>query len=398
MMPCSSHSQRSLISSFGAGAALLLNLLADEARAGNGVHPRTPVEWPEDTPCMTVVDRSQQVSLHVPYTIPYEDTVVTSDEVLTSRRHQFVAFCRDHSRQLPLPPWLTWKDVEDAASKALIDPMAVDDEDVLETSVEWKDCWYRITNDDERREITFAEAMKGVDWDTTELPAGPYIVQGYTWEPPFNIFSSRPGVVHVVDGQDLAQVTPAMAMTSPEDVLFEADTLNFEGCIRALPGSTITGFWSLTTADALDWKVFIDEVAPIGETFKVPFTPPPASVGETIALYLEVKDPVMRTFDAHAPGLVVVLPGIEEPGCDTSGSFLGPSCESDSSGEPTPTSSGMVDDTGMTGNSASDTSSGSGPGLDSNSRGCSCASGNQPPYGWLLLFVPLGMRRRSSRT
>ena len=78
---------------------LLAATLSGVAYAGNGVHPRTPVVWSEDTPCMTVVDRSQAVSLSLDYTIPYEDTEVTPDEVADSRRHQFIALCRDHGQQ-----------------------------------------------------------------------------------------------------------------------------------------------------------------------------------------------------------------------------------------------------------------------------------------------------------
>src|SRR5688500_3882464 len=82
------------------------------ASAANGLEPRTPVAWPDSTPCLTVVDRQQEAMLHMAYGVPYEDVDVTVDEVADSRRHQFVAFCRDHSREEFLPIWLTWKDVE----------------------------------------------------------------------------------------------------------------------------------------------------------------------------------------------------------------------------------------------------------------------------------------------
>ena len=39
----------------------------------------------------------------------------------------------------------------------------------------------RVTADAERRPITFAEAAKGFDWDTSGIASGGYIVQGYTW-------------------------------------------------------------------------------------------------------------------------------------------------------------------------------------------------------------------------
>ena len=43
---------------------------------------------------MTIVDRTVDAKLVLNYTIPYEDTEGTSDEVADSRRHQFLAFCR----------------------------------------------------------------------------------------------------------------------------------------------------------------------------------------------------------------------------------------------------------------------------------------------------------------
>lgn len=227
------------------------------AFAGNGLEPRTPVDWPDDAACLTVVDRSESAMVHMDYGIPFEDPEITPDEVADSRRHQFIAFCRDHSREEFLPIWLSWKDVDAAAAKALIDPMLLEDENVLETSTVWKDCWFRITPDDARRPITFAEAMKGVDWDTTALAAGAYVVQGYTWEPTFNIYSQRPGIVHVVDGPDLAAVGPAAAVSTVIDFMFAEDTLMLEGCTRALPGSTLSGYWS-HTGGALEWMPFAE--------------------------------------------------------------------------------------------------------------------------------------------
>ena len=39
--------------------------------AANGLEPRTPVAWPEETACLTVVDRSQGVMLHMGYRVPF---------------------------------------------------------------------------------------------------------------------------------------------------------------------------------------------------------------------------------------------------------------------------------------------------------------------------------------
>lgn len=374
------------------------------ARAGNGVHPRTPVEWPESA-CMTIVDRTVDANLVLNYTIPYEDTEVTSDEVADSRRHQFLAFCRGHSRQEPLPVWLTDADVAVAAAKALIDPVNVDPEDVFETSAEWKDCWFRITGDDQRRPITFAEAAKPVVWDTTLLPVGPYVVAGYTWEPPFNIWSERIGLVKVIDDPDPSKSPPALALTNGEEIKFGNEVLTLTGCLDAMDGSTITGYWSLTTGEGLDWQMFASDVPVSGDSIELDFMPPPESFGEQIAMKVEITDPMDRRFTAHLGTLATILPPASETGgCpDTGGNFIGdPSCDSSgTSGDPTSTgptaSSGPDASSGGAGSSSgSDTS---GPGEVPKPDGCHC-SGAGSGGASLAALVGLALlrpRRRRSR-
>lgn len=374
--------------------------------AGNGLEPRTPVAWPDDTACLTVVDRTQGAMLHMDYSIPYEDADVTPDEVVDSRRHQFIAFCRDHSREEFLPTWLSWKDVDAAAEKMLVDPLTIEDEQVLETSTVWKDCWFRITADDDRRPITFAQAMKGVDWDTTALPAGPYVVQGYTWEPWVNIYSQRPGVVHVVDGPDLAAVGPAAAVSNKTDVTFAEDPYVIEGCARALPGSTLSGYWSLT--GMLDWQPFAEDVPLDGETFELPFLPPPAAAGNTVALRVDVNDPMQRTFSAYPLILVTVLPGggdANTTGCDPEASFVADPCDTSGAGGSSTrgpnSSSGEsgADDGGATGSSgsiagnSSDSGAATEPPLEDGPSGCSCDV-HAPSFPAWVVGVLLAPRRR----
>lgn len=372
-------------------------------RAADGVTPRVPVKWPDDTPCMTVVDRSQSPVVQFPYGIPYEDTEVTADEVPDSRRHQFIAFCRNHSPQAPLPTWLSWKDVEYAASYALADPADITDEDVLETHSVYKDCFLRITPDEARRPITEEEAAKGVEWDTTGLPAGPYIVQGYTWFPGLNIWSKRPGVFHVVDGPDLAATGPAAALTNLDDFMFGLDTLTLQGCARAMPGSTMALYWSLTSGAELDWKVYAEGLPIDGEAIEVPFTPPPEAIQETVALRLDITDPMQRTFTAYPLRLLTILPGGGggTTGCSDSGSFLG----GESCGDGGSSSGGGASTTGATegssgpgpGTGGEDSASSGQPQVDPPPVGCACRSGSAgAPWAWGgLVLLGLGRRRKA---
>src|SRR5690606_507546 len=145
-------------------------------------------------------DRSKSSLLHFPYEIPYEDTELTPDELQTSRRHQFLALCRNYSPQEPLPTWISLKDVADWNERLAMlgfDPFEPEPDEVMDTHPIYGPCTHRITPDDARRPITFAEAAKGVDWDTSGLPAGTYVVHGYNWEPGINVWYKRPGVVQV---------------------------------------------------------------------------------------------------------------------------------------------------------------------------------------------------------
>ncbi|MCY1060683.1 hypothetical protein [Nannocystis sp. SCPEA4] len=383
------------------------------ARAGNGIHERTPVQWPETTGCMTVIDRSVSPIVHFDYEIPFEDTMVTADEVTDSRRHQFVAFCRNHTPQEPLPVWLAWKDVEIAEAAGIAEKTDYKDDEVLETNAIYKDCFVRVTADEARRPITFAEAAKGFDWDTSALAPGPYILQGYTWEPAFNIWSKRPGVVHVVDGPDLAGVPPAAALMNTEDLLFGEDTLMLQGCARALPGSTMTGYWSLTGQSGLEWNVFAEGVPLEGETIALPFKPPFEAVGQTVALRVDVVDPMQRSFSAFPRALIVILPGNGETttgeDCSDTNNFIGMmSCGDDSSAGDSsgPGSSDGPEPTGSTGATGSSTGSSTGDTgdaatttpIDGTSPGaCGCHSGGLAgSWAWTGLLL-LGLRRRRTR-
>ncbi|WAS95142.1 hypothetical protein [Nannocystis punicea] len=375
--------------------------------ATSELHPRTPVTWPEDTPCMTVVDRSKGSVLHLSYSIPFEDTMVSPPpaEVADSRRHQFVAFCRGHSAQRPLPNWLSWTDV--AAAQLLAEPPEdVGDAEVLETSGEWAPCFHRITADDARRPITFAAAAEGVDWDTSLVPPGPYVIEGYTWEPVFNRWSSRPGVVHVVDGPGL-EVTPAAAVMTRQDYVFAGEPLLLEGCARAMPGSQLRVWWSIADDMELDWQPDAAGSPLIGETFAVSFTPPPETFGQMLALRVDVTDPAQRTFSAHPLQLVAALP----PPCERG--FLG-DCGEDDSGTTTDAETGAGEVTSgpaepeqsSTDGPQSGSSSTSGASTDGSpmedsglgARGCSCEFDAAPAPTTLGLLAVVGLSRRRRRS
>lgn len=392
------------------GSALGLSAASGMARAGNGVHPRTPVVWEPEPACMTVVDRTVDAKLAFTYTIPYEDLRPqdSMDEVDDSRRHQFIGFCAGHSPQEPLPVWLSAADVMQAEAKGTIKLADLKPDEILETNAMWKDCFTRITADDARRLITFAEAGKPVEWDTTGLAAGAYIISGYTWEPVFNIWTQRPGVVKVIDDPDPTKSGPALAITNKDEIKYSDEVLTVVGCVDAMDGSTMTGYWALTSDDTpnvLEWMPFAADTPVSGDSFALDFSPPPESVGQEIAIKAEIIDPMDRRYTAHMGALASILEGGagESGDCaDSSMNFITPpECESASGGEAS-SGSGGSGGTGASGGATAPTgSSGGGEATgatttvmegDGGCGGCALGGGGS---SWLL-WTPclLWLRRR----
>jgi len=395
------------------GLFLGLVLAPGVVQAGNGMHPRTPVLWEPEPACMTIVDRSVSPVFEFQYTILYEDEVPPEamDEVEDSRTHQFLAFCRQHSVQIPLPVWLSQADVDRADEKDLVDPLELGPGDIIETSPEWMGCMVRITADDERRLITFAEAKKPVVWDTTGVPVGPYVISGYTWEPPFNIYSLRNGVVKVIDDPDPAMSPPALAIRNrlDEDVIvWMGEDLRLFGCLDALDGSTISGYWAYTEKeDQLTWNQFAADVPVEGGEFELAFTPP-AGVYGLLAIRVDITDPLDRTYTAHMDVLAQLLDTPAPAGtggeCEGSGFLVEPECSGgatdDGAGEgssgagvtgsdgPTEGSSG-----GASGSTSGTTGTEQTPGPSESCAGCA-VGGSGASLVWLVGVACLRRRRR----
>ncbi len=384
------------------GAALLAALLAPaSAMASNGTKPRIPVDW-TGAPCMTVVDRSADPVLHLPYMVSQDDVDLTPDEVEDSRTHQFFAFCRARDPQTFLPRWITQADIDRAAAVGAA-PDMVDPEDVFETNTAWEDCWFRINADDDRRPITQAQAAMGIDWDTSGVPAGTYVVEGYTWEPALNIWSPRPGVVKVVDDTDLAASGPALAIENNEEVLNKNEPVTIHGCVSAMEGSTVSAHWGKAEPE-VEWVPFVEGDPVSGESFAVEFLPPEELAGESAMIRVDVTDPMGRSYTHYMRELVIVL-GTEGPGSCTEegGGFIGGAGCGDSG-----TSEGSGgSEAGSVGDETAGTSAGSssgpvgqdGGGDDGGSQGCGCRSaGSGAPVGAGLLLLGLaGLRRRRAR-
>lgn len=268
--------------------ALALFAAPGQSRGGNTEHPRTPVLWPE-APCIQTVDRSVDANFAFAYEIPKEDTALSVDEFADSRRHQFVGFCRQHPAGQPPPIYVSVADLQRSVDEGFEDPALLDEpEATLETSAAWAGCWTRITADDARRPITFEAAAEPVVWDTTEVPAGTWMIAGYTWEPPFNIWRRTPWVVRIVDDPN-APAQAAVTLGETPEVLWSDESLEVPACVDAAPGSTLTFQWR--TKDDSEWTDAQTTQLDGPAELSLPFTAPVETWGLTLLIRAVVEQP-----------------------------------------------------------------------------------------------------------
>jgi MYXO-CTERM domain-containing protein len=313
-----------------------------------------------------------------------------------------------------LPNWITQADVDAAAAKMLTDPNSVAPEDILDQSPAWQGCFVRITPDSARLPITFAQAMMGVDFETMGIPAGAYSIWGYTWEPLFNLWKLRPGVVKVVDVPDPAQSGPALALQLPmgDPIFYKDQKGTFTACVDAMDGSEVTLLWSLAS-DGSGWTPIgaAEPVVQGDNTFDIDMPMP--TWGTDFLLRADIEDPMGRTYTAYYSEIITVLAADDPSGCSDmgGGGFIGdPGCTAGSSG------SGPSSGTSGSGGSASASGSGSGGSAgtasggttdtsgtsgtkENGGGGCACTSGAAPRHGAValpLVWAFLARRRRRS--
>lgn len=369
------------------------------ARAVDGLRVRTPVVW-SDLPCATVVDRSVDPVLHLPYGIPFEDTEVTADEVADGRRHQFFALCRGHDPTDLLPAWISEADVAAAEAMDLIDLGTVGGGAILDLNPDWQGCAVRITADDQRRPITFEAAAQGVDWDTSGLAAGAWVVEGFTHDPAYSIWSPRPGVVKVVDDPAPAATGPAAAVLNGEEVVRSGEPVAIEGCISAMEGSTLELHWA--EIGETEWVTARVDEPVRAEGFSVDLLLPPEMAGKAARVRIDAEDPQGRRTTAFMGELVIVLPAA--PGCDPDG------CGTTGGDDPGPQETGADGSTGSAPGDSGDRGTGGDTGSDAGSGatsdaaqregveagGCGCTQGSAGwPWGWLVLLMLAVVRRDS---
>ncbi|MEM6294536.1 MAG: hypothetical protein AAGA54_24900 [Myxococcota bacterium] len=375
--------------------AVLVGVPASAA-ASNGVGQRTPPVYPRAA-CISEVDRSVDPVFHLDIGLPREDVMLTDDEPPDSRRFQFFAVCRDELPDLlTLPNWITAAEADAALSSGSLEE-AAGPEDILEQRDDWADCAFEMNAIEARIPISCESTEAGLDFDTSALPAGNYVVRGYTYEPPLNLWSQRKGVLQVRDDDT---PIPAVGLTTP--VLDGAQVrvgspFAIRGCATGAAGTEVVLQWVRFSAldgvdDDADWITFATVDASDGD-FVVDFVPPAEARNQAVGIRAVVDPEGAGRWVDHAEGKLIVFDDGEESDppfgepievCGFYDDDLGAS-----TGELTSGSSGEESPSGEAADDAADS-------------GCACAASHVAsdagrPTGWLLALGVFGLVRRRRR-
>ena len=313
--------------------------------------------------------------------------LLTDDELPDSRRFQFFALCRDHHIDVvKLPNWVAMDDAQRSLDAELIVELPGDD-DVLELAPEWSTCAFAVNDNAARAPISCDATQDGLDWDTTAVPAGNYVIRGYTFEPALNLWRPRRGVIQVNDGGEPLPVVSLMSPAVDVDV-FQDDGYSLVGCMGGPEGTTVTLAWAniadLDVDEAADWHD-IEELDAADCGFDVRFMPPDAAIQRALVFRATATGPDGTSWVNYAQGRAIVRDG---PGMsDGTDVFPAPDlCEASLGVDPPqwcepPAESG--EDSGADG------------GDEGGGEGCGCRTRRDPMPLWLVALIVAFTRRRS---
>ncbi len=375
---------------------IALGALAPQtASASNGAGQRTPPIYPLAA-CIAEVDRSVDAVFHLDIGLPREDFMVTDDEPEDSRRLQFFLVCEDvHPELQDLPNWVTVAEAEDALARGSIEAMPSDD-DILERRDDLRECVFALNASDARIPITCDATQGGLDFDTSNIPAGNYVVRGYTYEPPLNLWSERRGVVRVTDDANAGPPSVGLRTPSLDGVqLRPGSPFPIRGC-TAGASDVVLQWASLINLGGDDDESAWQPLATITQagSFEIDFDPPPDAVGQPLLIRGVAGSPTTQPWIDHAEGTLLVFGdggSSDEPfgePVEICG-FYDPSVEPEM-----PNTTG-----GDTGGELTDTDAETA--VDSDRAGCACTSVHTGPRdghqaAWLFLGL-LGAQRRRRR-
>ncbi len=265
---------------------IALGVLAPQiASASNGAGQRTPPIYPLAA-CIAEVDRSVDPVFHLDIGLPREDFMVSDDEPEDSRRLQFFLVCEDIPAELQdLPNWVTAAEAEEALARGSIEAIPPD-QDILERRDDLQGCVFPMNTSAQRIPITCEATQAGLDFDTSNIPVGNYVVRGYTYEPPLNLWSERRGVVRVSDDVDAAPATVGLRTPSLDGVqLRPGSPFPIRGC-AAGTSDVVLQWASLINLGGDDDDAAWQTLATVTRagSFEIDFDPPLDAVGQPLLI------------------------------------------------------------------------------------------------------------------
>ena len=365
---------------------------------------------------MQVVDRS--VDPVVSLTMSFDPVDLEYLEDAAPQRLYLVAFS-------PLPPafpaWISQEMIDEAeaffASDSMCNTIEPPPEQILETNDALAGTWHLINPDG----LPIGEETATVQWDTSGVPAGTYVVAAYTYAPIANDWRVRSGAIVVTDDPDdwssrspAAFVMPFDAPITDEGVprILPGQMHPVIGCVAAEPGSQLDLAWTTSLGPEKEWNPIVQCLPqPEAGTVDVPFIPPQDAAGGILRVRATVTDPSGRRYELLG-GAAEVGPNTED--CEESSFVSNPACEDFVPGDPGKL---LEVDQCPQGESAGSTGAGSGGddtggdtrgpdqtgetdgGSSGSGSGCTCAAGGNgfASLGLLAVVSAVVRRRRTSR-
>ncbi|MGB1698429.1 MAG: hypothetical protein ACPHRO_00660 [Nannocystaceae bacterium] len=277
-------------------AAAVASVIPSLARADDGAKIPTPVSF-ASRDCVLEVERTDDPLVQLRWMIPFEDNVLGVHEVPNSRRLQTFAFCRDPRPDEVLPNWINLEEAEGAVVRGELEALPPPEE-ILSSSA-WAvepghngvpgDCVWPIQSPAQRTPFTCDDTERGVTWDTTGVPEGPYVVRAYTYAPNNNLWSARAGVIRISDAPVDAR-PPLGAILDPqrEAKLGVSAPLQVRACVSGASADSLDVEWALATstlADEASW--YPVDASALATTGALSLTAPPEAMNQ--AIYLRAR-------------------------------------------------------------------------------------------------------------
>jgi hypothetical protein len=307
---------------------MLVSLIETPAHA----HP-APAVAPTftETECITSVSADEHETLTISYSIPFDDVEYTKGdiELPDAKTHQLFAFAgqivdMNGNLQLvpwddvdatpqPLPHWITRDDVERAAAASRNDPSTAFDastvSDVLDEMPALSARSLRITSDQARAPITVEQTKLGFTWNVSDVSPGVYSLAAYTFSPPWNGWTLRPGLVKVVDAN---HDPPALVLRSVMGLLRGTEGRAITGCVDAAPATQLSLRYRILERPELGWIAWKEAEAaldPLQPTFDSCFVRASSEVVGSVRFRIDARIDGDSPVAALSPDTLTALAG-----------------------------------------------------------------------------------------